>query len=162
MRRLQQRLDSITAMVSGALLGLVVIILSYNVFARFLGGGIQWYMETSQYFNVWAMFLVGISLCMRGEHLRINALEEILPEAGKKVIRILVAVFTAAFYLILAYATFLLASRSKQVISTMTYFKMSYVYWPIPFLCLLSAFSTVVNTILLFRGGNAPDKEKSS
>ncbi|MDR1626945.1 MAG: TRAP transporter small permease subunit [Spirochaetia bacterium] len=161
MRRLQQCLDTVSATVSGTLIGLLVIILSYNVFARFLGGGIQWYMETSQYFNVWAMFFVGISLCMRGEHLRINALEEILPGAGKKAIQLLVAAATVAFYLMLAYATFLLASRSKQVISTMTYFKMSYVYWPIPFLCLASAFSTVVNTILSFGGGGDPGKEKS-
>jgi TRAP-type C4-dicarboxylate transport system permease small subunit len=161
MKRLQQCLDTVSAAVCGVLIGLIIIILSYNVFARFLGGGIQWYMETSQYFNVWAMFIVGISLCMRGEHLRINALEEIFPGIFKKVLRLLVSAVTVAFYLMLAYGTFLLASRSKQVISTMTSLKMSYVYWPIPVLCLLSAFSVIVHTVLSFGAQAGSGKEKS-
>ena len=160
MKKLQEKIDTITTAISAVLLGVVVIILSYNVFARFLGGGIQWYMEASQYLNVWAMLIAGIGICAKGEHLRISAIEGLLKGNGIKISRLLTALLTIAFYLLFAYGAYLLASRSRQDISTMAPLKMAYVYWLMPVISVLSAISTALQAVIQFQ--EKPECEEKS
>lgn len=157
MRKLQQTIDHISTLLASILLGAMIVVLVYNVFARFLGGGIKWYMEASQYSNVWAMLIAGIGVCIKGEHLRINGLEQALKGKWKTANKIIVAVATIAFYLFFAYGTYLLAIKSKQEISTMAPLKMSYVYWLMPFTSILSAFATALHLCIDLK--EAPEKE---
>ena len=145
MRKLQHSIDHMAAVLASVLLGAMIVILVYNVFARFMGGGIQWYMEASQYSNVWAMLIAGIGVCIKGEHLRINGLEQALKGKWKTVNRIIVSVITIVFYLFFAYGTYLLALNSRQEISTMAPLKMSYVYWLMPVTGILSAIATAIH-----------------
>lgn len=148
MKKLQDGIDRFTTRASAVLFAIVVVILSYNVFARFLGGGISWYMESSQYLNVWAMMIAGIGIASKGEHLRINAVESMLNGTPKKILQFIVTVLTVIFYLMLAYGTCLLAMKSKQNISTMGNLKMAYVYWPLPIISVLSALSAILHGII--------------
>ena len=153
--KLQKTIDKIATTVSAFLIAVMAIILAYNVVARFTGGGIQWYMEASQYLNLWAVCIAGISLSVSSEHLRIEAIDELLRGRGLLVSKVIVGVTVCLFYLFLAYGTFLLAAKSKQVISTMQSLKMSYIYWPLPVLSLLSAVSAIISVITEF----SPDKK---
>lgn len=130
-----------------------MIILLVNIILRYLPGfgGFRWYMESSQYLNVWAMLIAGISISLNRSHLNINVLEDNIEGRGKIIVKIIVAIFTILFYIGFAYGTYLLASRSKQVISTMPNFKMAYVYWLIPIISILSAISTGIGCISDFR-----------
>jgi TRAP-type C4-dicarboxylate transport system permease small subunit len=148
LKKIKAALDKISTGIAAVLLALMMVIVTYNVFARFLGGGITWYMESAQYLNVWAEFLVGIALCATGQHLRIDALEQVTHGPVRKTIRIAVDLVTILFYVLMAYGFTLLASRSRQVISTLPMIKMRYVYALIPIICAFSAFGTVVHLVL--------------
>lgn len=163
MRRLQNRIDKTVMVLSSILLGAMMIIIAYNVVARFVGGGIKWYMESAQYLNVWAMFIAGIGLCATSDHLRITLSEDLLKGRWKTGNKILVGIITFVFYALLTYGTFLLASRSKQVISTMQSLKMSYVYWLLPITSGLSAISVILGLVIQLTdkdrdGGNEYDR----
>ena len=137
-----------TTVLSAILMGVVMVILAYNVFARFLGGGIRWYMEASQYLNIWAMLIAGIGICARGEHLRIQALESVLKGKAYKLNKLLISLLTIAFYSLFAYCGFLLATRARQYISTMQPLRMAHVYWLMPVTAALSAISATLHAII--------------
>lgn len=163
MRRLQYKIDKTVMIISSILLGAMMVIIAYNVVARFIGGGIKWYMESAQYLNVWAMFIAGIGLCVSSDHLRITLTEDLLRGRWKTGNKILVGIITFVFYAFLAYGTFLLASRSKQVISTMQNFKMAYVYWLLPITTGLSSISVILGLVIQLtdkdkNGGPANDR----
>lgn len=162
MRELQAKIDKTSMYVSSILLGAMMTIIAYNVVARFTGGGIKWYMESAQYLNVWGMFIAGIGLCVTSDHLRITLMEDLLPGRWKTGNKILVGIVTFLFYAFLTYGTYLLASRSKQVISTMQNLKMAYVYWLMPISSGLSAVSVIFGLIIQLKekdkdGGNEYD-----
>ncbi|MHB8127595.1 MAG: TRAP transporter small permease, partial [Mobilitalea sp.] len=134
MKKLQDRIDKAAVSISTILLAIMMIILVVNIILRYTPGvgGVKWYMESTQYLNIWSMFVVGISICVKKDHLNVNLLESLAKGIGKKIVKCLVAFFTVLFYIGLAYATYLLASKTRQEISTMPMFKMSFVYWLIP------------------------------
>lgn len=150
MKKLQDWIDKVAVTISAIQLAIMMIILVVNIILRYTPGvgGVKWYMESTQYLNVWSMFAVGISICVKNEHLNVNLLESMVKGIGKKVIKCLVAFLTVLFYLGLAYATYLLATRANQEISTMPMFKMSLIYWFIPIASILSAVSTVIGLIV--------------
>ena len=148
MKKLQEGINRATTVLSAILMGVVMAILAYNVFARFLGGGIHWYMEASQYLNIWAMLIAGIGICAKGEHLRIQALESLLKGKAYKFNKLIISLLTIAFYSLFAYGSFLLATRSRQSISTMAPLKMAYVYWLMPVTAMLSALSAALHAII--------------
>jgi len=150
MQNLQRRIDQISTAISSILLGIMMVILIYNTTMRFIfpDGGVRWYMESSQYLNVWAMFIAGIGLCATSDHLRITFLEELEKGWIKKANTIVIELLTIIFYILLAYGTFLLASKSKQQIATMPSLKMAYVYWLLPIASVLSAISTIISLII--------------
>ena len=114
---------------------------------------------STQYLNVWAMLIVGIGCCAKNEHLNVNVLAGLLPEIGKKILKVIIAGFNILFYVGLAYGGYLLATRSKQVISTMPMFKMSYVYWIIPICSVLSIIGVIIGLIVELKKMNGAAKE---
>lgn len=150
MKKLQYWIDKIAVSISSILLAIMMIILVVNIILRYIPGigGVKWYMESTQYLNVWSMFVVGISICVKNEHLNVNLLESMVKGIGKKIIKVIVAIFIILFYIGLTYATFLLASKSRQEISTMPMFKMSVVYWPISVISILCAVSTLLGMLI--------------
>ncbi len=148
MRKLQEKIDKTSILLSSVLMGIMMVVLIYNVFARFLGGGISWYMEFSQYANIWALMIAGIGITACGQHLRISALDEVLKGKALIALKLVGGVCIATFYLLFAYGSFLLATKSKQAISTMPSLKMAYVYWIMPVSGVLSALSAGLNTAI--------------
>lgn len=159
MFKLRYWLDRVAMLLSCVLCGVFMLIVIYNVGARyFFDGGIQWYMESSQYLNIWSVFIAGIGICATNDHLRVAIIDEKLRGKPKTVFFFLSSICTIAFYVFVAYSAYLLASRSRQTISTMGTLKMSYVYWLLPFVSGLSAFAVAVDMICHFLGG-PKDKE---
>lgn len=158
MRKLRDWVDKVTIAIASVLLAIMMVVLIYNVFARFVGSGISWYMEFTQYTNVWAMLIAGIAINAKGQHLRISALDDALKGTPLVVVKVLASLATIAFYLFLAYGSYMLAIKSKQTISTMAPLKMAYVYWMMPVTAVLSALSAGLNTAIEIsdlKGGRA-------
>jgi TRAP-type C4-dicarboxylate transport system permease small subunit len=93
------------------------------------------------------MFIVGIGLCATSDHLRITIIEEMQTGWLKTANKIIVELLTFIFYILLAYGTFLLASKSRQQIATLPPLKMAYVYWLLPITSVLSAISVLISLI---------------
>ncbi len=151
--KLRRWVDRTATVAACILCAIFMIIIVYNVAARyFFDGGIQWYMEASQYLNVWAMLIAGVGLCASNDHLRVSIIDEMLQGKAKKADRVIVSLLTFAFYCFLAYSSYLLATRSRQTISTMEPLKMAYVYWMLPATAVLSALAVLLEIINYLAG----------
>lgn len=150
MRKVQKVIDKTTVGISAIMCAVMMGILFLNIVLRYTPGvgGVKWYMESTQYLNVWSMLIVGIAISVRNEHLGVNILNDHTHGIVNKIVKVICCIFIVLFYIGLAYGTFLLASKSKQDISTMPQFKMAYVYWVIPVVSVLSAISAIIGTWL--------------
>lgn len=159
MRKLQEGIDKVSTVISAVMCGMMMLILTVNIILRYVPGigGFSWYMESSQYLNVWSMLIAGIAISVKTQHLKVNLAEDLAKGVGKKVVKVIVAVFNVLFYIGMAYGAYLLATKAKQSISTMPQFKMSQVYWMIPVVALISAVSVVIGLIVDLKEG---DKEE--
>lgn len=150
MRKLQAGIDKTATVISAVMCCMMMVILVMNIILRYMPGigGFSWYMESSQYLNVWSMLIAVIAVSVRTEHLKVNLAEDLAKGNGKKVVKIIVAVFNVLFFIGMAYGAYLLATRAKQTVSTMPQFKMAQVYWMVPVTAVISAVSVVIGLIV--------------
>ncbi len=160
MKKLQQWIDKISTAVSVLMIAAMMFILVFNIVMRLIPkiGGVSWYMESSQYLNVWAMVIIGIQITVTGGHLRVEVIDALVKNspAGKKIVKVIDELFIILFYVIAAYASFLLATKAKQAVSTMPQFNMGQVYALMPVGYALSALAAVVDLIVYFQESGKP------
>ena len=147
MQKVLETIDRVSTFVGIIIFVPWMVVLIVNIVMRQFSSGISWYSEVSQYLNIWVVLIALIGTCATDDNLRIDAIEESLKGPAKRMLKLIIALFTIVFLVILGYSFFLLASRSRQAISTITSLKMAYVYWPLPFLCFLSAISCLLHAI---------------
>lgn len=150
MKKLQKILNEAATWVSVVLCSLMMVLLLVNVILRIIPsiGGFKWYMEASQYLNVWAMLFVGIAICAERSHLKVAFVDELAMKSGPLVYKIqqgVVSLLMIVFYLVMTYSGAIYAMKSKQAISTMPALKMGMVYWMFPIAGVLSAAATAVD-----------------
>jgi len=151
-KTIQEKTDKITTIISSVLLAAMMIILFANVVLRYVPkvGGFKWYMEGSQYLNVWAMFIIGIQITVKHTHLKVEVLDSLV--ANSKIGQIIVKIFNSLmillFYVITGYSGVVLATKAKQAVSTMPKFTMGQVYFMIPVACFISALAVIVDLIV--------------
>ncbi len=155
MKKIQEWADKLSVLISSLMIAAMMFILVFNIIMRFVPGvgGVRWYMESSQYLNVWAMLLVGIQITIRGTHLRVEIIDALVKKSavGQKVVKVLNDIFILLFYVIAAYASFQLATKAKQAVSTMPNFTMGQVYMMMPVAYGLSALAVIIELIVFFR-----------
>ncbi|SFR87567.1 TRAP transporter small permease [Anaeromicropila populeti] len=153
MRKLRDWIDRISTIISAAMCGAMMIILLCNVILRYIPGvgGFKWYMESSQYLNVWAMLIIGAQITVRGSHLRVEVMDAIVSKSpiAKKIVKAIHGIAIITFYCIAAYAGYQLATRAKQVVSTMPSFKMGQVYMMMPVACVICAVAALLDMLII-------------
>ncbi|MCR5272646.1 MAG: TRAP transporter small permease subunit [Lachnospiraceae bacterium] len=163
MLKAKKVIDKATVIISSLMIAAMMIILVCNVILRYIPGigGFKWYMESSQYLNVWAMLIIGIEISMQSTHLHVEIVDSIVAKrpGAKKVVKVITSVFIALFYVVAAYSGYLLASKAKQAVSTMPAFTMGQVYTMIPIACILCAAATIFNMIYELSGQDEKEKE---
>lgn len=144
--KIQKKTDQIMTAISAVMIAVMMIIIIANVILRLIPavGGFSWYMEFSQYANVWAMMIGAVGIVAAGTNLRVEAVDALVAKYswGYKVSRVIIDVFEILFYAVVTYSGFLLSSKAKQVVSTMPIFRMGQVYLIFPVagvLCILAA-----------------------
>lgn len=146
MKKLQTTLDKITTLISAILCAAMMVILFANVVLRLIPGigGFKWYMESSQYLNVWSMLIVCIGINAMGTNLRVEVVDSILGKTplGKKIVVIIL------FYVMVTYGGYQLCTRAKQAVSTMPQFTMGQVYTIFPIAGVLCILSAVLNLVV--------------
>ena len=155
MKKLQIWIDKISSVISAGMIGAMMFILVFNIIMRLIPkiGGVSWYMESSQYLNVWAMVIIGIQITATGGHLRVEVIDALVKNSpmGQKAVKVIGEVFIILFYIVAAYDSFLLATRAKQAVSTMPQFTMGQVYAMMPVAYGLAAAAGIVDLIVYFQ-----------
>jgi len=145
-KKLQTTLDKITTLISAILCAAMMVILFANVVLRLIPGigGFKWYMESSQYLNVWSMLIACIGINAMGTNLRVEVVDSILGKTplGKKIVVIIL------FYVMVTYGGYQLCTRAKQAVSTMPQFTMGQVYTIFPIAGVLCILSAVLNLVV--------------
>ena len=124
MKKLQRTMDKITTLISSILCAAMMIILFANVVLRLIPsvGGFKWYMESSQYLNVWSMLIACVGINAMGTNLRVEVVDSIFG--------------------------WQLCTRAKQAVSTMPQFTMGQVYTIFPIAGVICIIGAVVNLIV--------------
>lgn len=144
--KVQKGVDQFMTAVAAVLIALMFLVIMLNVVLRLIPavGGFSWYMEFSQYANVWAMMLGASGIIAMGTNLRVEAVDSVVGKFpwGYKISRVVVDVAEIVFYLVVTYSGWLLSTKAKQKVSTMPQFTMGQVYVIFPIagaLCVLAA-----------------------
>lgn len=154
MKKLQNALDKGSTVIAAVMCAAMMIILFANVVLRLIPavGGFKWYMEGSQYINVWSMLIVGICITAKGTHLHVELVDAVVGKNPtlKKIHKVITSAFIFLFYVMVTYSGYQLSTRAKQAVSTMPQFKMGQVY--VIFIiagaiCALSALVDMIVTI---------------
>ena len=155
MKKIQVVLDKITTAIAAVMLAAMMIILFVNVVLRLIPGigGFRWYMEASQYLNVWAMLVGCIGIGISGTHLRVEVVDSILgkSEAGRIFVAVVREVFIILFYIMVTYSGYQLSTRAKQMVSTMPQFRMGQIYVIFPIAGVLCILASLIHLIVFFQ-----------
>ena len=145
-------MDKITTLISSILCAAMMIILFANVVLRLIPsvGGFKWYMESSQYLNVWSMLIACVGINAMGTNLRVEVVDSIFGRTtlGKKLVVLIRDVFIILFYVLVTYSGWQLCTRAKQAVSTMPQFTMGQVYTIFPIAGVICIIGAVVNLIV--------------
>ena len=157
-------MDKITTLISSILCAAMMIILFANVVLRLIPnvGGFKWYMESSQYLNVWSMLIACIGINAMGTNLRVEVVDSIFGKIalGKKLVVLIRDAFIILFYALVTYSGWQLCTRAKQAVSTMPQFTMGQVYTIFPIAGVICILGAVVNLIVeLTEKSEGGDKE---
>ncbi len=152
--KLQKRIDDLMTAIAAVLIAIMFVVIIANVILRLIPavGGFRWYMEFSQYANVWGMLIGAVGIACAGTNLRVEVIDSVLKKwkYGYKFTRILIDLAELIFYFVMTYSGYLLASKAKQKVSTMPSFTMGQVYMIFPIagvLCLIAVFVHLMVTL---------------
>ena len=151
-RKIQVWTDRVTTAAAGVLIGLMFVVLVANVILRAIpsAGGFKWYMEFSQYANVWAMLIGAAGVAAQGTNLRVELIDSLGHRFpwGKKLTRSIVDISLIVFYGIMTVSGWQLSQRAVQAVSTMPALTMGQVYAIFPIAGVICLFSAVIHLLV--------------
>ena len=152
LKKIQRTYDSVMTTVAAVLLIAMFFVLIANVVLRLIPavGGFKWYMEFSQYANVWAMLIGAAGIAAAGTNLRVEAVDGIFAKipAGGKIAKLIVDVALLVFYGFMVKSGSIIAVKAVQKVSTMPQFKMGQVYRIFQIAGILCIIGTVLNILV--------------
>lgn len=153
MKKLQSALDRGSTLVAAVMCAAMMIILFANVVLRLIPnvGGFSWYMESSQYLNVWSMLIACVGITAKGTNLHVEMVDVVVSKvpALKKLHKVVTSAFIFLFYVMITYSGYQLSTRAKQAVSTMPQFKMGQVYVIFVIAGAVCALSALVDLIVV-------------
>lgn len=152
--KVQKVVDEVMTAIAAILIAIMFIVIIANVILRLIPavGGFSWYMEFSQYANVWGMLIGAVGIACAGTNLRVEVIDSVLKKwkYGYRFTRMIIDIFELIFYIAMTYSGFMLATRAKQKVSTMPSFTMGQVYWIFPIagvMCCIAIFIHIMATL---------------
>ncbi len=156
LRKIQKGVDRVMTVISSVLLTIMFFVLVANVVLRLIPaiGGFSWYMEFSQYANVWAMMFGAAGIAIMGTNLRVEVIDSLIHKYpwGKKATSLIVDVFELVFYIIVTYSGYILSTKARQAVSTMPSFTMGQVYMIFPIAGALCIFAVIIHILVVLTG----------
>ena len=150
--KIQKTMDTVTTAIGAMLLAVMFLVIMANVVLRLIPniGGFSWYMEFSQYANVWALLIGASGIAAAGTNLRVEVIDALLERFpwGLRFNRAIVDVALIVYYAILTWSGYELATRARQAVSTMPQFTMGQVYMIFPVAGVLCILGAVINLLV--------------
>ena len=154
LKKIQKWIDLGATFIASLLIAAMFFVLVINVILRAIPavGGFKWYMEFSQYANVWALLIGAAGIAAQGTNLRVELIDSLMGRFmwGSKLTKIIVDVSLILFYGIMTASGLLLSQKAVQAVSTMPQFKMGQVYAVFPVagvLCIIAALVHLLVTV---------------
>jgi len=152
LKKIQFWIDTVVTAVASILLAVMFVVLVANVVLRLIPsvGGFKWYMEFSQYANVWAMLIGAAGIAAQGTNLRVEVIDTLNRKFawGEKVTKTIVDISLLAFYGVMTASGSILSQKAVQAVSTMPKFTMGQVYSIFPAAGVLCIISTIVHLLV--------------
>lgn len=152
LKKIQLWMDNITTFIASVLIAIMFVVLVANVILRAIPavGGFKWYMEFSQYANVWAMLIGAAGIAAQGTNLRVELIDGLNTKFkwGGKLTKSIVDIALIAFYGVMTVSGVQLSQRAVQAVSTMPSFKMGQVYAIFPVVGVFCIFSAVIHLLV--------------
>lgn len=150
--KIQKVVDAITTAVGAVLIAVMFVVIMANVILRLIPniGGFSWYMEFSQYANVWAMLIGAAGIVVTCTNLRVEVIDSLLDRFpwGYKATRVITDIAVILFYGVLTNSGYILATKAKQAVSTMPGFTMGQVYMIFPVAGVLCIAAAVIHLLV--------------
>ena len=152
LKKIQKWIDLGATFIASLLIAAMFFVLVINVILRAIPavGGFKWYMEFSQYANVWALLIGAAGIAAQGTNLRVELIDSLMGRFrwGSKLTKIIVDVSLILFYGIMTASGSLLSQKAVQAVSTMPQFKMGQVYVIFPVAGVLCAAAALVHLLV--------------
>ena len=164
LKKIQNFIDNVTTAIGSVLLFVMFIVLIINVILRLIPsiGGFSWYMEFSQYANVWTMLIGAAGIAVQGTNLRGEVIDTLNDKFiwAPKLTKTIVDVALLAFYGVMTYSGHLLSTRAIQRVSTMPRFTMGQVYKIFPIAGILCVIATILHLLVTLTDNNKEENEE--
>ena len=165
LKKIQLWMDNITTFIASVLIAIMFVVIVANVILRAIPavGGFKWYMEFSQYANVWAMLIGAAGVAAQGTNLRVELIDGLNTKFkwGGKLTKSIVDIALIAFYGIMTVSGVQLSQRAVQAVSTMPSLRMGQVYAIFPVVGILCIFSAVIHLLVTLTEKDEPIKEEN-
>jgi len=151
MSKMIEAINKVLRVVTGALIGIMSLIVFANVLSRYvLHFSLIWSAELAEYCMVWAAFLGAAVLVSKGEHLVVDLLERNIKGMIRKALQIMVLFVSIVFFAaVTIFGTQLVIKTRGQVASSMRFLPMNLVYLIIPLSGILMIIGTVHQFLLI-------------
>lgn len=156
-------LDLAVEWITIVLTGVLVVIVSSNVFARYvLNTGILWAEELSRLIFVWVVFLGAHVAHTRGAHVSMTFITDRLPEKALNVVRVIGTLAVIVFLAVVAWSGYELVARTVRFGRTTPILGISagWGYASVPISALLMVTHVIRN--LVSGKMNAPSQDSAS
>lgn len=138
MNKFEQVFISVNRWILIFLLAAMSVIVFANVVMRYVTDvSIPWSEEVARHMMIWLTFL-GSGLVLRsGGHIAIDNLQDALPKAGARLLRVVVLLLMIAFLGLLTYYGYIYVSRTMVQTTAVTEVPFGYIYMAMPLGCVL-------------------------
>lgn len=132
----------------------MTIIMILQVFSRFIFNlPLNWSEEATRYLGIYAVFF-GAALALRyNELISVEAVPDLLPDKGRKYLKIVVLLISIVFFVIVLVQGFSLVSNVSMQKSPALRISMSIPYFSIPLGAILLVLNAIAAIIVVIKGG---------
>lgn len=149
--------ENLEACIASSLLALIVLLISVQVFMRYvLGDGLSWTEESILWIFVWFIW-VGISYAFKEErHVKVTFLVNFLPQVSKRCVEIFIDILIITFLIILTYQSYKLITLPWVIVqkSVVLNLPIYLLYASAPFGSILSIFRISQNLYNNYRSSS--------
>jgi TRAP-type C4-dicarboxylate transport system permease small subunit len=141
------KLNKFLEFVVGIILGLMTLIIFYQVLVRFVFVGMSapWTEELARYLMIWAIFIGGALVARRADSLSVEALVQIIPPWAGRAIKIIAHFVAIVFYVYIFFVGIDMAKSGVSETSAVLKVPMVWLYSAMS----VGAILTILNSITL-------------